>query len=246
MQQTDQSAPEMLRQMQIFMSRDNLKMTNPGDAMVIIYKSKDEAVYMVDETEKKVVVMNKETMAQMGSQMDAMMKQMQEALAELPPEQREMAEKMMKDKMPAAQSTMTAPKIEVKKAGEKEDINGKSCERYDITKDGKKTTEIWVTSWKEAGISAEDFAIFRKMAGFMKDMLSSSEFFANAASENEFFVGIDQIDGFPVMTREFVDGDVTEETVLQSVVEKDLDPSTFEISSEYERFDPMSEMKMGQ
>lgn len=246
MQQTDERAPEMLMQMQVFMSEDNLKMMNPGETTTVIYKSKDDAVYMVDDSKRQFIVMNEETMAQMGSQMDAMMKQMEEALAELPPEQREMAEKMMKEKMPGTQPTMTAPKVEVKKAGEKKDIDGKPCERYDITKDGKKTTEIWVTSWSEVGMSEEDFAIFREMASFMQNMMSSSDFFKNSVSDNEFFAGIEQIDGFPVMTREFVDGEVTEETVLKSVVEKDLDPSTFEISSDYERFDPMSEMKRGQ
>ena len=37
-----------------------------------------------------------------------------------------------------------------------------------------------------------------------------------------------QIDGFPVVTRDFEGGELESETVLESVTERDLDPDAFE------------------
>lgn len=250
MEATDLGDPGDVSEIQVFMSADNLKMLNPAETTTIVYKAKDEAIYMVDDARKEYVVMNEEMMKQMGDQMEGMSKQMeemakqmQEALAQVPEEQREMAEKMMKDKMPAAAMASTPEStIEVVKTGEKENIAGKPCERYDITKNGTKTTEIWVTPWNRADMGEKDFAIFKEMAAFMKEMMSASPFMAQGA-ENEFFAGVDEIDGFPVMTREFRDGKATEETVLKSVEKKKLDTAVFALPEGYKKVDPFAEMK---
>lgn len=243
MESRDPSDPENTTEILVFMTPDNLKMLNKGEASAVIYKSKEETIYMVDDSQKQFTVMDKESIEQIGAQMGDAMKQMEEALAQMPEEQREMARNMMKGKMPAASAATPRPKPEIKKTGEKKTISGKPCHRYDVTKDGVKTTEIWATSWDESDVSKEDFEIFTKMTHFMQDIMSANEFFANSMAQNEFFVGLEEIDGFPILTRDFKDGEVTDETVLKSVEKKSLAPSVFTVPEGYERSDPMSGMR---
>ena len=79
------------------------------------------------------------------------MKAMQEALKEMPPEQRQMVEQMMRSG-PAPQECRE-PKVEMLKRGEQATIAGYSAIRYDVLVDGKLDSELWIakgiTAWSE-------------------------------------------------------------------------------------------------
>jgi hypothetical protein len=232
--------PPTVTEIQLYMTPDNLKIVDPAQSSVMIYKSKEDAVYMVDESNKQYVIMNRESMAQMNEQMAGMMKQMEEALAELPEDQREMAKQMMKGKMPQG-TTAKAPVMEVKRVGKTMKVADKPCERYDILKDGVKTTEIWAVPWKMFEVSEKEFAVFKKMASFMKELISASAFADKA--QDGYFAGIDEIDGFPMLVRQLEGEKVTEETTTKSVKKTKLDATEFDISEDYKQHDPMAGMK---
>ena len=81
---------------------------------------------------------------------------MDEALKDLPPEQREMMEKMMRSRMPQADKKSEAcvePRIELRKTGRKATIAGHPSISYEVLADGKPESEMWIakniTAWKE-------------------------------------------------------------------------------------------------
>ena len=75
------------------MTRTDFLSANGKDSSLIF---RDQTMYFVDHAEKVCQKIDKAGVDQLSSQMNAMMKQM----ASMPPEQRQMMEKMMKGRMP--------------------------------------------------------------------------------------------------------------------------------------------------
>ncbi len=92
----------------------------------------------------------------MSEQMGQAMKQMQEAVKDMPPEQRKAVEQMMRSQTPQAAPApqeCRAPKVEVQKTDQQATVAGYPATRYDVQSDGKPESEIWVTTsitaWRE-------------------------------------------------------------------------------------------------
>ena len=93
------------------------------------------------------------------TQMTAAMKQMQQVLKDIPPEQRQKMEQMMRQHLPSATPAggtaepCPEPKLEVRPTGQTAEIAGYPAARYDVLEDGKLRTELWlskaITAWKE-------------------------------------------------------------------------------------------------
>jgi hypothetical protein len=64
-----------------------------------IFVGKTDKMYMIDHEKRTYLVMDRESIEALGKQMSEVMKQMETALAQVPPGQREMMERMMKKKM---------------------------------------------------------------------------------------------------------------------------------------------------
>jgi hypothetical protein len=91
----------------------------------------------------------------MGTMTQAM-QQMREATRDMPPEQRQMVEQMMRSQMGAAGAApqdCREPQVEVRKTGQQATIAGYPAVRHDVFSDGKPSAEIWVaatlTAWRE-------------------------------------------------------------------------------------------------
>ena len=67
------------------------------------------------------------------------------------------------------------------------------------------------------------------MAEFSKELTSAFESgpFGSQAGETP-FEHMNEIDGFPVVTRNFAGGELESESTLRSAEERDLDPDAFE------------------
>lgn len=94
---------------------------------------------------------------QMASeQMARTMREMQEAMEAMPPEQRQMMEQMMRSQMRQGEpksEDCREPRIEIKKTGQQATIAGYPAVRYDVLADGKLESELWlatgITAWRE-------------------------------------------------------------------------------------------------
>lgn len=51
---------------------------------------------------------------------------------------------------------------------------------------------------------------------------------------------IDEIDGFPVRTIDFIDGAISAETTLSTVEDRDLDPALFAVPEGYTQQNPFA------
>ncbi len=92
----------------------------------------------------------------MSEEMARAMKEMQESMKAMPPEQRKMMEEMVRSKMGQAGPTSEdcrKPRIDLRKTGQQATIAGYTAVRYDVLADGELDSELWIakgiTAWRE-------------------------------------------------------------------------------------------------
>ena len=180
------------------------------DETLVILNDKDRTYSRVDEQQAQAL----------GAQISNMMRQMKEHLDSLPAEQRDLAESMMKGRLPAEESSTD---VKIEPAGS-EKIGEYSCQKYVIYQDGSKAGELFTAPVEAAGESME---AFHAMARFTTKLLQSFQNTPLAELGNHPLRLMDQVDGFPILSREFRDGRVVRETTLKSAVEKDLAAALF-------------------
>ncbi len=185
---------------------------------------------VINHADKKFSRINEATLAELGAQMkkaSEAMKQMEQQMANMPPEQRAMMEKMMKGKMPGMAGMGSKPlaiRVEATGPGRWESY---SCKNYTVYVGEEKTKEVCAVPASEVKGADEFIEAARSMREFFekfKDALQMPAF-ANLAKSPDEIVG--QIEGFTVHTNEFENGVLKGERFLSSAKEETLSDDTF-------------------
>jgi hypothetical protein len=149
----------------------------------------------------------------------------------MPPEQRAMAEQMMKSRMP--DRSKAAPQI--KKTNQRKKINGYPCVLYEALQEGRKTNEFWVTDWKNVKEGRNAAESFVEMSEMIQAMTAGSPQGARLQGNTPLSF-IKQFQGFPVMTREYdTDGTLKRESQLRSVKPSKMGSADFAPPAGYEK-----------
>jgi len=210
----------------------------------MIFRGDRREMVVVDHDDKSYSVIDREAIQQIAGQVNSAMSQVQEALKNVPADQRAMVEKMMKENMPKemADKAPHRPSSELRKTGDRATHNGYPCVKYEVVQDGRKLRELWVTDWSNLEGSSEVTGTFEDMADFFQEMMDSFSNLAGGGSpigfggSDNFFEHIKDLDGFPVVTKEFgEDGSLEGEGALRSARRQTIDPDTFEPPSGYKR-----------
>jgi hypothetical protein len=210
-----------------------MKMVEGEAGRFVILRLDKELMIMGDPKDKNYYQMTFAEMEQMIKGVDAAMSQqmeaMKEQLAQLPEEQRKMAEEMMGSRMGGKE-----PKVEVSKTGESSTISGFNCTKYVVKHDGQHASTVWatkdITGFETMKTDMEEFA--RRMKAMMK----------NLGSKNPSGI-LEGVDGFPIQT-ETNDG---WKTVVTRVEQKSTPATDFEVPAGYkkEEMPGMSDMPEG-
>ena len=157
--------------------------------------------------------------AQMAAQMDAAMKNMT-------PEQRKMMEQVMKGKMPqAAAPAAPAPKT-VYTAKGSGSVNGFSCTKYDGMQGAQKVAEVCAASPSQIKIAPGDYQVFEKMNQFTAGMQNAMKNFSAQSGVTD-----SGIDGFPVQTVSFRDGQPASRMELKSLTNASFSDADFSLGT---------------
>jgi hypothetical protein len=221
------------------MSRMEVTSVSSEESGGMIFREQGREFIAIDHEEKEYYVIDEAAMERIGTQMNSAMQQMQQALEEMPPEQRAMAEQMMKQHLPA-QAQKPAP-LKVNKTGASDTINGFDCEYYEVQQNGTKVRELCITGWDEldGGREAADSMI--AMAAFFEKM--AEQFSAGAGmdvmgEQRDLFRHMRDLEGYPVLSREFdEEGAVESESRLKSAKSSDIDPALFNPPQGYKQKD---------
>jgi hypothetical protein len=166
---------------------------------------------------------------------------MQQQLAELLPDQRTQAEKMMKRQGIELPGSNSVPvKIELKKTGDISRIAGYESVKYEVYRNGKLDEEIWTS--KEVGLENE--IDMNKMTEYMSELRKIEESLggASSASKEAEQVYIEVFgSGFPMKT---IDYPVSGTSIVEEIVKvsrKQIESSEFRAPAGYRKV-PLEQM----
>ncbi len=154
--------------MQVLVQANRMKTVVLGSdgrpAMAFIVDLTTETIVQVDYQQRRYTATTIQEYGQVmrGAQQGASghmaraMEQMQEALKDMPPEQRQTMEQMMRSQMAQpgqGPQGCREPRIEVRRTGQRATIAGFPAVRYDVLADGRPDSEVWIapgiTAWRE-------------------------------------------------------------------------------------------------
>lgn len=217
-------------------SRIEITSVSSSESGGMIYNAERQEMIAIDHGAQEYYVIDKEMMNRMASQVSQAMAQMKEALAAMPPEQRALAEQMMKQQMPQPQLE-AGPPVDINKTGESGSIAGYDCDYYDVMQDGRRIRDLCVTGWDDIDEGRDVAAAMMELAGFFKSM---REAFAGAGGmgvmdrQQEMFAYMRELEGYPVLSRDYdAAGELQTESRLRSAGHVDLSPELFEPPASY-------------
>lgn len=147
-------------------------------ASSVIFLGDTDEMHMIDHDKKTVMVMDRQTIEALGQQMSQVMQQMEEALAQVPPEQRAMMEKMMKGKMPGSDYEPPPPPV-VSDLGESGSVNGVACQWKQVTRDGVLSDKACVCDDGAIAGGKEMVALAHEMREFAEGLMKVASSAAN-------------------------------------------------------------------
>ena len=201
----------------------------------MIYNEARQEIIAIDHDRREYYVITQEQINQMAGQVEQAMQQMEAALAEMPPEQREFAKKMMEARMPV-RKTDTSNTV-LRATGESDTIAGYECDNYDVMKGETRVRDVCITSW-------DDFPEGQEVAGAMQELgkffESMREAFSNAGGldlmdrQKDLIGYMKELNGYPVRSRDYnAAGEVERETILTAARNEEVDAALFEPPAAY-------------
>lgn len=183
---------------------------------------------VLDHAEKTYIIMDEAMLMRITEKMN-------EAMAQLPPEQRALAEQMMQAQMGAGE--VSPPRVEKTGTGE---WDGRSCARFDVFENDIRTQEVCAAPLDKVNGAAEMMDTYQAMAQFVKKLSESLPGPLGASFNEHPGMVADLIGGFPIHTIEYRLGAPVEEVALESITETALEPSMFEAPDDYQLEDPFA------
>lgn len=189
-------------------------LTKGGNRMVILDKGRNEYRELTQADAE-----------QLGQQVSGALAQMQEMMKNMPPAQRAQMEAMMKGKMGQLAAAPAAPTAYTAKGSAT--VNGFRCTNYDGMRDGQKVAEVCAAQPSDIKITPADFQVVEKMRDMFSGLAGSIQ---NSPLANIIPAGgITEkgINGFPVQSTSFSNGQPTSRDELKSVTDASLTDADF-------------------
>jgi len=201
-------------------------MVPPRSSM--IFRREKRVLYAIDHRRKTYFKIDEQAIGGMADTMDRMMAQVRERMKDAPPQQRATMQKMLQSRMASMGGPRRErPKPELIAHGASKEINGYSCEMYDVVREGVKERELCITEWDNIAGGPEARAAMQDMAKFLKAMTNAMRNAAPAATGGNPLLDLEELPGFPVSATQFTNGKVTSEQILKSAKEQSFDSATF-------------------
>jgi len=195
---------------------------------------KGDAVYVIDTKKKSYFLLDRAAMKRLAGQMGALREQMNAQLANVPPEQRAMVERMMGGGMAGA----AAQSIATVDTGRSEKVDGRACRVWDVKLNDQVTQQHCVVPF-EALPGKEDLrAIVERMAALTEELRKAMPQMEASMSD----VG-GGMNGYPVLTRYYERGKPSSrERRVSAWREESVPADKFALPAGYQQRDIAAEM----
>lgn len=205
-----------------------IRMEQAGHTEFTIFR--DETVYHVDTADKTYTKIDRAQMEQLSGQLAGMRKQMEERMAQMPPEQRKMMEEAM-SRMGAGAAVpgaaKSAPPVTTRDTGRNETVNGYSCRIWEVSINDRKESDFCVAAPTAVPGGTDVYKAMQQMGEIAKRFtqdLGAMGIAQGAWSE------LQKINGVPVLMRDYDEsGKLDSETRLTSAKTQSVPASSFDV-----------------
>ena len=203
------------------------------EQVAFVYDGGADVARMINIDKKTYTEMTRAQAQQMGQQVSGAMAQMQAQLANLPPEQRAMVEKMMAGRggaMPGMPGGAPPARVEYRRGGS-DKVGQWACTKYEGFRGAEKVVEVCAADPSALGLTAKDFEVTRKLAEFFKGMMpqAADQLSVLGTAEDQGF------SGFPVKRTSFRGGTAESVSELTELKREALPAATFEVPSGFRK-----------
>lgn len=192
-----------------------------GQEQQMIFRGDKKLLWMIDPANKSYMELTEAGLAAMGEQVNAELKK---RLAALPADQRAEAEAMLKARMGEGAAPSV---IDAKNTGEKKNVEGHACVKWDLFRDGQKSGEAWVAPRSDFKVTPADFAVFASLVQFFDHVRKSVPMASGLWRNGDTFAMFQKIDGIPVVTRRLEGDKLMGETALKRLEHKPAPAAEF-------------------
>lgn len=217
------------------MSRVDIKASNEEDSGTMIFNGSINELVVVDHSRQQFYVIDQAQMDGIAAQVSDATRQMEEALAAMPADQRAMARRMMQ----LPEVAPEPPQTSLSKTGESDTVGDHDCEYFDVMQEGRRIRDLCVTPWKNIPEGRATAAALIKLGDFfegMRQAFSQSGGTSLMDRQQDLFSYMNELDGYPVLSRDYgADGTVEYESRLISSEQTDVDPEVFAKPAEYKQ-----------
>lgn len=200
-----------------------------GQEMTTIFRRERNDFLVVDHADEAFVLMDQTGIDQLVAQVKATMKQIDEQMASLPDEQRQlMLRAMMEEEQRAADTRLVRTDQEAEKGGF-------PCTLFEVRVRDELVRQVWVASWDDmpepeimrgALEGMEEF--FDRLTGALGEVTSAvGGFQAFDLSGGSPFEELKEMGGFPIHSLDYVDGELVSETLVKSVKSAEIPGTIF-------------------
>jgi hypothetical protein len=209
------------------MRMDNIgKKKSRQDSQVVYNVSKKEML-IINNKEKTFSRMDEAFFKEVNQKMMEAKKLMDEQLARMPPEQREMMKNMMGKMVGAAMGTQENKDTKFVKTARTGKFGGYNCRISEYLINGKKHRELCVASVSDMKGANEVFTAMKAMSEMFKELFQSMSKALPMLTDANPFHEIDKLDGFPIATTEFERNKAGKSNELVSIGEKLFEKNFF-------------------
>ncbi len=193
----------------------------------IIYPGDGYSMTVLEHDKRRYMVVDEAFADSVSTQIDAAMAQVEEQLAQLPPEQRAMMRSMLENRMP--KQNREPPQQEFRRTNTIRTIAGYECVEGALITDGEQEFTMCISQASEIGMPAGDYAALRKAFAAMSKLV------AKFSPGTEQMFNLDLIGGVPIMSR---DSSGQEDSRLVSASFAAIEATRLEIPADYKQHDP--------
>jgi hypothetical protein len=190
-----------------------------GEATELLYGAGDRIIRLINRSSAEYSELNEESLGRAADMVQSTLDYVREKVS---------------GESQASMAQERAPVIsEVKGAWT---VSGLTCRRYKVTYGNQMSQDIWMADWAATGIKNTDFKVVNLLAASYDRLMKSSElmpamgFMVNIPTR-----GFNQLNGFPVLIKQYRKGALQYEILLSRPAIKKLPASLFQIPSGYRK-----------
>ncbi len=203
-------------------------------AVEMIFDRATETIYTIDHGSRSYVSLNRENIGELVGQVDTAMAEMRRQLEALPPEQREMAERMMGGMMGnmGGAAGATPPAREMRETSRRGEAAGIGCRWHDIYEGDAQMGTACIAAADAVPGGDEMVAMINAMSSIYEELMRQLADSVPMGLPANPILPMTETGGLPIRSTETRDGE-DYETVLLAVREESVDPAIFALPAGY-------------